>query len=155
MAFPRINPQYRLNAQHYVATRGVAAPAPAPVPAPAAASSAGRYTLEMDPEVVAALSYEKQGLADIASTPMPGAPSTGQYDVQMRHLQEMRPIQLEELGHQYGIAQRNITNSLAARNMLRSGETGYLQGEATRSYNLGVQGVDRNVRWQQEAIDAA
>lgn len=133
-----------------------AAPAPAPPAAPApSASPYPRYSLSMDPEVVAALAYEKQGLSDLASSPMPSMPSTAQYDIQLRHLQELRPIQLDQLSHDNTIQQRAIINNLAARGMLRSGENSYLQGERQRSYGLATQSVDRNIRWQQEAISAA
>lgn len=145
--------------------------------APNPASSYGRYTLDMDPEVVAALSRERTGLADLNSTPMPSMPSTAQYDLALRHLQEDRPIQLERLNYMLGynkaglehqdvINQRNIQNQMAARGLLFSSEKPYLQGERKWAYGrqMGLlttkdqwarQDLDRNIARQQEAVAAA
>lgn len=133
------------------------AAAPAPAPAPSSAPPAYNYSLEMDPEVVAAHSEYTQGIADLNSEPVPSyqAPSTAQYDLAVKHSQELEPIQLEALSHQNEINKRQILNSLAARGMLRSGETGYLQGEQARSYGLATDSVHRNIRWQQESAAAA
>ncbi len=152
-----------------------------PVPAaPAPATTApppGRYTLNMDPEVVYALYQEKQGLADLNSSPYPSMPSTASYDQQLANLMQDKAIQLprldyalginkENLQHQNVIQGRNIINSLAGRNMLRSGERGYLKGEQSRAYNMALtdlttkdtwarQDLDRSVQRAQTAIAAA
>lgn len=115
----------------------------------------GRYTLDMDPRVVAALYEEKQGLADLNSTPMPSMQSTAQYDQQLAHLREMLPINLERLAHQNVIDQRNIQNSLAARGMSRSGETPYNYGELAYNYQNKISDLQRQERWSEEAVSAA
>src|SRR4051794_8327550 len=92
--------------------RYVPAPAPAPAapPPPRQPSSSPypRYTLDMDPEVVAALAQEREGLSDLSGSPMPQMPSTAQYDMALAHLQQDRPIQLERLNYALNLNRGNL-----------------------------------------------
>ncbi len=168
------NPTHILYGQYTNPTVTATRPA---APAANPATAFGRYTLNMDPEVVAALSEEREGLADLQSAPMPSMPSTASYDVALRHLMENKPIQLgrldytlgvgkENIAHQNEIAKRNIMNSLAARGLSFSSDRGYLTHEQKRAYNIAMtdlttrdswarQDLDRNIQQQQESIAAA
>jgi hypothetical protein len=135
----------------------VGAPPAAAAPAVAhpAAAGANPWSLDFYPGVIAAKSEYQQYIADQASAPRPSAPSNRGYQIQLAHLAAEQPIQKERLAHANALARMGILNQMAAHGTLRSGETGFLQGEQQYAYQNQLSDLARQYQYAKESAAAA